>query len=79
MIKGRIAFDGGAHQRCDRTAPIYAMDEDAAPLTSWSKPVHFPMITIPRVRTKRDIAIVEISHTLGTTLGRIGGKALLGA
>jgi hypothetical protein len=30
-------------------------------------------------RSHWDIAIVRLSHTLGTTLGRIGGKALLGA
>ena len=38
---------GLRRKRLDR--PIYRMDSSAAPLTSWSKRVHFPMITIPRL------------------------------
>jgi NnrU protein len=36
-------------------------------LTSWSKRAHFPMITIPPSVRTGDIAIVRVSHTLGTT------------
>jgi hypothetical protein len=63
----------------ERIAPLLAIYAGAAPLTSWSKRVRFREITIPLFILNGDIAIVEISHTLGTTLGRIGGKALLGA
>jgi hypothetical protein len=43
-----LVIVGLRRKRLDR--PIYRMDSSAAPLTSWSKRVHFPMITIPRLR-----------------------------
>jgi hypothetical protein len=40
--------------------------------------VYFPDITIPPLSTNRDIAIVEISHILGTTLDFVGFGLLHG-